>query len=59
MPRKSTEAVLTRIREVEMARRAIPTRAQLAKELGLSESMVNKIASKMTVGVNDLIMAKP
>jgi Mn-dependent DtxR family transcriptional regulator len=59
MPRKSTEAVLTRIREVEIARRAVPTRAQLAKELGLSESMVNKIASKMTVSVNDLIETKP
>jgi hypothetical protein len=44
-PRKLTEAMLTRIREVEMLRRSIPPRKQLAKELGLSKRTVDEVAS--------------
>lgn len=47
MPRKLTEEMLARIRAVETARRAIPTRAQLAQELGVSESLVNQTARKL------------
>jgi hypothetical protein len=44
MPRKLTEEGLTRIRAVEMARRSLPTRKQLAKELGVSKSLVDHAA---------------
>jgi len=70
MPRKLTEEILARIREVEAMRRAIPTRAELAVELGISESLINQTARKlhfvpseigfkMQVGIIEKIAAKP
>lgn len=47
MNRKLTEKALTRIREVEIARRAVPTRKELAKELGISKSSIDQIAKKL------------
>jgi predicted RecB family endonuclease len=70
MNHKLTEAKLARLREVEMARRAIPTRRQLAKELGVSQSLLNQVArklhsvprgtnSKMQLDIIELVLVKP
>lgn len=44
MSRKLTEKILTRIREVEMLRRSVPTRRELAIELGISKRSVDEAA---------------
>lgn len=44
-PRALTLEAIARIRAVEAARRAIPTRKQLAAELGVSKSLVDHIAA--------------
>lgn len=51
MPRKLTDEVLARILAVEAARKAIPTRAQLAIELGISKSLVDQTAKKLQLTV--------
>jgi hypothetical protein len=45
MPRKLTEEGIARIRAVEVIRKAIPTRRQLAAELGVSKSLVDHAAT--------------
>jgi hypothetical protein len=44
MPRKLTDEGRKRIHVVEMARRSLPTRKQLAAELGVSKSLVDQTA---------------
>jgi hypothetical protein len=44
-PRKLTEEGLARIRAVEAIRKALPTRRQLATELGVSKSLVDHAAT--------------
>ena len=45
MPRKLTKEGLARIRAVEALRKTIPTRKQLAEELGVSKSLVDHAAA--------------
>lgn len=44
MPRKLTEEGLQRIRAVEALRKSLPTRRQLALELGVSKSLIDHAA---------------
>lgn len=45
MPRKLTPEVVARIKAVEAERRSIPTRDELARELEISKSLVDQVAS--------------
>jgi hypothetical protein len=45
MPRKLTESQIRRIREVAAMRKAIPTNAQLALEMGCSKCLVDMFAA--------------
>jgi len=42
MPRKLTEEGLAWVRTMEAARKAIPTRQQMADKLGVSKSLIDK-----------------
>lgn len=53
MPRKLTEEQIRRIREVAALRRAIPTNAQLAKEMGCCKALIDQAtANSNKVGVS-------
>lgn len=47
-PRALTDEAIARIHQIEEARRAVPTRQQLADELGVSKSLVDKVAKGYT-----------
>lgn len=45
MPRKLTSEAIARIEAVEAARKQVPTRERLARELLISKSLVDQVAT--------------